>query len=366
VTAPVDFRPFPGRRLRRVSRAEADLARALRIRARLEALSPVAFDLGRKIGLGGATMSLARVEARAVEELRHAFPGAWRFAVLADPLAGRRGFLALQGRFLEVMEERLDLTQKEREGGRDGLLGWMACQGLAAMGETLAGWRFCGLTDSAGEIGRHCRGSERLALAWIRISAGFAPGFAVWLEDEESLGRAVPGPAPALAEEVPLSFALRLGRVELTAREAGGLRCGDVVLFQPEPGDGRTLSCGGLRLRGTVEGCEFRLRDWSLETQGAAMENMNETMGQGMEAAVLEGLPVPVTIDAGAVQLTVGELSALRCGDVIVLGDLLLAPVNVRAGSRLIGRGELVDVDGRRGVRLLQVYLTGESHADAA
>lgn len=360
-------RPFPFCRLGRLTRAEVELARRMRLRARLEALGGVAFDLARRVGLGGAALSLVRVEGLALEDVRRAFPGCWRFAVLSEPLAGRLGFLSLEGAFLSQIEQRLSVPREEMERGRDGLLAWLVCRGLESLGEEAAGWRFCGVAASAGELGRLCRGGDRLGAAWIRISAGFAPGRAVWLEPEESLARAPRAAAEAgVCRDVPVRLSLRLGETELTAEEAGGMRPGDVVCYSAESGELHWLMCGGLRLGGRLEGTRFRLQHWSLEPQGGDMGEIHMDEGRTVEALALEGLPVPVSIEAGSVQLTVGELSALRCGDVIVLSDPLLAPVNVRAGSRLLGRGELVDVEGRRGVRLLEVVLAGAGHADAA
>ncbi len=362
-----DICPFPAHRLERVGRAEVELARRLRLRARLEALTPAAFELGRHLGLGGAALAFARVEGLALEDLRRAFPGEWRFAVLSEPPSGRIGFLALEGSFWSLLLSRLEAPREELERGRDGLWGWLVCRGLAALGEEAAGWRFCGVVTSVGQLGRLCPQSERLACAWVRIAAGFAPGRAAWLEPEASLQRAPAGTRESgLAAELAVSFSLLLGQVELEAAEAGGMRPGDVVFFQPEAGERRVLACGGARLYGRLEGANFRLVEWSLQPGGGDMGEVKVEEGRALEPVLLEGLPVPVSIEAGTVQLTVGELSGLRCGDVIVLGDLLLAPVNVRAGSRLLGRGELVDVDGRRGVRLLEVYLAGADHANAA
>lgn len=362
-----DGRPFPVQRLARVGRAEVELARRLRLRARLEALAPAAFELGRHIGLGGATLAVARVDGLALEDLRRAFPGAWRFAVLSEPLSGRIGFLALEGSFWSLLMARLEAPSEAPDRGRDGLWGWLVCRGLAALGEEAAAWRFCGVAPSVGQLGRLCPHSERVACAWIRIAAGFATGRAAWLEPEASLRRAPAAVRESGAAcEIPIAFSLRLGQVELEAAEAGGMRPGDVVFFQPEAGERRVLACGGARLYGQIEGANFRLLDWSLQPGGEDMGEIKDGEGRALEPVLLEGLPVPVSIEAGTVQLTVGELSGLRCGDVIVLRDLLLAPVNVRAGSRLLGRGELVDVDGRRGVRLLEVFLAGADHANAA
>ena len=46
----------------------------------------------------------------------------------------------------------------------------------------------------------------------------------------------------------------------------------------------------------------------------------------------------------------------LGVGDVVTLRRGLTSPLDLRVGAKLIGRGELVDVEGEVGVRLLEVY----------
>lgn len=84
-----------------------------------------------------------------------------------------------------------------------------------------------------------------------------------------------------------------------------------------------------------------------------AVSNTNEGTAQG---GVGE-LPVPLTVEAGQVELTVAQVADLKAGDVLRLPDAVLGPVSLRAGGRLVARGELVEVEGRRGVRVLELSL---------
>ncbi|WP_218122604.1 FliM/FliN family flagellar motor switch protein [Propionivibrio dicarboxylicus] len=56
--------------------------------------------------------------------------------------------------------------------------------------------------------------------------------------------------------------------------------------------------------------------------------------------------------DLGERSITLGELKALRAGQVLELDRPLGTLVNVRANGRLIATGELVDIDGRLGVSI--------------
>lgn len=77
--------------------------------------------------------------------------------------------------------------------------------------------------------------------------------------------------------------------------------------------------------------------------------------GPALDATDVGKLPVEITAEAGRVMLTVAQLTKLAAGDVLTLPEAVLGPVELRAGSALVARGELVDVDGRRGVRIIEV-----------
>jgi type III secretion protein Q len=69
----------------------------------------------------------------------------------------------------------------------------------------------------------------------------------------------------------------------------------------------------------------------------------------------LDKIPVHVTFDLGERRLTLAELKALQPGQVLDLGRPLTAPVNVRANGALVGRGELVEIDGALGVAIVEL-----------
>lgn len=81
---------------------------------------------------------------------------------------------------------------------------------------------------------------------------------------------------------------------------------------------------------------------------------MNERVE--LERQVIDELEVELVVELGRVELSLAELSRLGVGDVLALGQPLGGGVDVWAGGRRIGRGELVDVDGETGVRLTELF----------
>ncbi|MEZ4404557.1 MAG: FliM/FliN family flagellar motor switch protein [Kofleriaceae bacterium] len=68
-----------------------------------------------------------------------------------------------------------------------------------------------------------------------------------------------------------------------------------------------------------------------------------------------QDLRVPLAVVVGEVEVSARQLLELGPGQVITLAGPVGGPVELRAGARLIGRGELVVVDGDLGVRVTEV-----------
>jgi flagellar motor switch/type III secretory pathway protein FliN len=64
-----------------------------------------------------------------------------------------------------------------------------------------------------------------------------------------------------------------------------------------------------------------------------------------------------VTVELARFTLSLQQLAELREGEVLLTGRPLGESVTLRAGGRVLASGELVDVDGEVGVRVLR---TGE------
>ncbi len=64
---------------------------------------------------------------------------------------------------------------------------------------------------------------------------------------------------------------------------------------------------------------------------------------------------VELTVQLGTTRLSLRQLSDHVPGSIVSLGRPLSGPFEVRVAGRLVGQGELVDVDGELGVRIVSL-----------
>lgn len=64
---------------------------------------------------------------------------------------------------------------------------------------------------------------------------------------------------------------------------------------------------------------------------------------------------VELTVALGTTRLTLRQLGDLAIGQIVELGRPLAGPFELRAAGRVVGRGELVDVDGELAVRIVSL-----------
>ncbi len=77
---------------------------------------------------------------------------------------------------------------------------------------------------------------------------------------------------------------------------------------------------------------------------------------QANEAAdLLNDVPLQLAVELGRVPITAEEIVALKVGQVIDLNRVAGEPVELSVNSRIVARGELVEVDGNLGVRVLSL-----------
>lgn len=74
------------------------------------------------------------------------------------------------------------------------------------------------------------------------------------------------------------------------------------------------------------------------------------------DRGLAQDLKLELAVELGRLQLSAAQLLALEPGDVLALDRPLRAAVDLRVGDRTIARGELCDVEGEAGVRLLEVF----------
>lgn len=74
------------------------------------------------------------------------------------------------------------------------------------------------------------------------------------------------------------------------------------------------------------------------------------------DVGFLLGIPVELVIELGRTTLSVRDLSELKKDDVVKLDRGAGQPLDIRAGGRLVGRGEVVIQDNRVALRVIELF----------
>ena len=213
------------------------------------------------------------------------------------------------------------------------------------------------------------------ALRFVLPEAGWG-GFLLF-DDPAALDGLVPAPgresvrSSAMFDRlhVPLRFSLGSTRIRLA--ELRSVAPGDIVSIEDWRAAGAavvvTAEVGGpagRRLAGLAEGTRITLqqtRDMTMNRHQDAASAATAPPEAG-EATLdrLDALEVSLRFEVGELQLSLGELKNIRAGHVFELGQPLnRSPVRILAHGNLLGKGTLVAVGDRLGVRVSE-FAPGE------
>jgi type III secretion protein Q len=277
------------------------------VRARCTPGVPAARAAVARLGL-----DLAAVPAAAVLEIEPAL-----VVALVDALAGGSG----------ARQEATALTPVEASALE--LLGLVALDGACSVSEV----------ESALSP-RLSRGAPEPPSALgieLEIAAGGASGRGRLLLPAAAVRalRGVPCCTPAAAA-MPLLVSVRSGRAPLAPEEREALAAGDVVLLDAPGGHGSDALVlpGGARFTG-------RLADDGFHVEEVTMTERNAH------------LTVLLEVELARLEVPLGELARLEPGAALPLSLDRRGLVTLKVGERTVGRGELVDVDGAVGVRVV-------------
>lgn len=241
-----------------------------------------------------------------------------------------------------------------------GVVAYAAARALAC---TPRAWRVAGvLTTRLALLGVLADEGCSTWSAELTLRAEDAPprrGVArVWVPDAARWTE--PAPARSLSA-LPIEIVADAGEVTISAAELLGLGRHDVLLLD----EAWWSRAGELRLRpvgsrATIwarrDDDAFAVR--ALESAPASPATIGRKTAMSDEqhdTTTLKALgeaPVEVSIELARVRLTLGELQALRVGEIVVTGAPIREHVRLRVGDVVIGEGELVEVHGEVGVRL--------------
>jgi type III secretion protein Q len=174
------------------------------------------------------------------------------------------------------------------------------------------------------------------------------------------------------ADWLPIHFALVFADVDVTLAELEALAVGDVIL------PGATLEdivivrldiSPGTTIIARVDGHRMTVENLgkSMSTTSGAAGAATSNKGEGdasngtplVPPAAIEDIPVRLVFDFGDLELTLAELRRLVPGQVIDLARPVGHAVRLSVNGRRIGAGEIVEIEGRLGVRVTELLAGG-------
>lgn len=182
----------------------------------------------------------------------------------------------------------------------------------------------------------------------LRLTVLFAKPEGQWAGALEKCLLALPAETWALPDDLPIPARVCLAGTRLTRAELAGLAFGDVVLFPG--GSAWTLEVAGQR-RFAVRNDRGILRVEGKVMTGAELPADARTEGETM--ADIESIEMEVTAQVGKISLTLAQLRQLGAGQVVEFPTSVETPARLTVGGKTFAVGELVDVGGRVGVRII-------------
>jgi type III secretion protein Q len=168
--------------------------------------------------------------------------------------------------------------------------------------------------------------------------------------------RLIPQKSSLIQKWSHLSLPLRfeLGWVVLPLTSLTDVSAGDVLLLD----ECRLIQHNTISLKVTKNlAIEAKFVDTMLTIISDLEEIMYEDDDIDAESAdLIKEISIRVSFDLGERSISLKELCVLKPGYVFELGRDLRRSVNIRANGKLIGEGELVDIDGQTGVSVLRFY----------
>jgi type III secretion system YscQ/HrcQ family protein len=171
--------------------------------------------------------------------------------------------------------------------------------------------------------------------------------FRVSMRDDAMASLAASGAPPAqlIMPDLSWAFPVSGGYVELSTAELAQIEPGDVVLL--------TRQSALLFPNSPAQGWHLVTAPGNLCQTGIDKYFEGVRLNDRETQPDLAGLPVRMHVIIGEKVMTLAEVSTLTAGAIVELDEIKSASVRITLNGRTSGAGELVEVDGRMGVRIL-------------
>ncbi|HMK29059.1 MAG TPA: FliM/FliN family flagellar motor switch protein [Terriglobales bacterium] len=284
-------------------------------------------------------------------------PVAWRVFVIQAHPGGEQALLEASPSFLVRLQKRM-LGPMDLDGAKgpvpsdDALLGFTVLAALEHLNQTLKfPFQF--------SLGRGTRqalaDSTRGLLLCFTAGVGEITGDLRVFLSLDLLTRARSGAEgkgdiqypPGLVWKLPISA----GYVDLSADEMAQVGLGDVLLMQ-RSGSVLLPGCGGewMFVPEDSNSGQFRI-DKYLE-RSAFVESGELSVSTSRPN--LEALPLRLHVVVGEKEFTLAEIQALSPGAILEFETTKSDPVRLIVNGKVLGDGEMVEVDGKLGVKIVR------------
>ena len=341
------------------------------------------------------------------EELPSLIPDTGCFILLTAAPSGDHIIIDLDPVLAESITERLlggdgraDRARRPLTEIEQGVLSFIILKSLAELQEGWTNGRQVALTLSSfaaspSELSATLANSHHHQMVGFRLGLGEQVGYARFFVPDNLVGQAftVPDQSGATAEE--LNYMRRLlnsmgekqvsGRVEaatleLDSEDLNSLEPGDIIIIEnhrlnltPDGPAGSVFvkfgsgQNGGIQGQLINEGGQLRLQITEIVIQEQPLEaTMTDSEEQAQHTTepddnlpqtegLLRDIAAPVIVELGRLQMNTAQVIRLKTGQILRLPRGANDPVDLVVNDKLFARGELVEVDGELGIRLVQI-----------
>lgn len=155
-------------------------------------------------------------------------------------------------------------------------------------------------------------------------------------------------------EHYQTALRLEVSRTQLTIQDINQLQPADIILLDEtrfqQQGMIRVCLDSGACCEAVFTSPQKNALTITTEWNNMADNEPRQALNQ------IDQVPVLLSFDLGQKTLAFNEVKQLRPGYILELSGMLPEVVQIRSQNRLIGTGELVDIDGRIGVRILNLF----------
>lgn len=192
-------------------------------------------------------------------------------------------------------------------------------------------------------------------------------GTAFWGAALERFAMAASGrdTKPGVWPGIPVEVALRLGMASVPGRLLESIRPGDVIIADVTCGRDRVIAVAGERFgaAGLIQNESVKLVTPLARLTGTDEEtwSMSESTPQltgnphGHDSAV-DDIVVKLMFEMGRKEISLGELRTITAGHIFEFSRPPGSSVDIFAGSRRIGQGEIVQIGEALGVRVTRLF----------